>query len=85
MHKNEMKKIEELSGDISKNLFMMRAIRKAIEKKNQQKEERKKNNEVNVIGAPHWMWSSFRPHPHPWEDRANDKRTSKHTDSTRRR
>jgi hypothetical protein len=31
MHKNEMKKIEELSGDISKNLFMMRAIRKAIE------------------------------------------------------
>jgi len=30
MHKNEMKKIEELSGDISKNLFMMRAIRKAI-------------------------------------------------------
>jgi hypothetical protein len=30
MHKNEMKKIEELSDDISKNLFMMRAIRKAI-------------------------------------------------------
>jgi hypothetical protein len=27
MHKNEMKKIEELSGDISKNLFMIKAIK----------------------------------------------------------
>jgi hypothetical protein len=31
MHRDEFKKVAELSGDMSMNLFMMRAVRKAIE------------------------------------------------------
>jgi len=39
MHEDEFKKIAELSGDMSMNLYMMRAIRKTIAEEEKEGEE----------------------------------------------
>lgn len=53
MHKNEFAKIAELSGDISLNLFVMRAVRKAIaatEAEHEQDEERRRRSKEPTRG-----------------------------------
>lgn len=44
MHKDEFKKITELSGDLSLNLFVMRAVRKAIAAAEEMEEKKNKKN-----------------------------------------